>query len=71
MSKKTFNIEETLRQAVIESEFSVYRLAKMSGVSQPSLCRFVNRQRHLTLPAAAKLAATLGLELLKPNQKSR
>ena len=50
--------------AIDKSGLSVYRLAKDSGVSQPVLCRFVNRQRGITLATASKLVETLGLKLV-------
>lgn len=45
-----------------------YRIAKISGLSEAQLSYFVNGKRSLTLPAAAKLAKALGLEL-KPTKK--
>ncbi len=45
-----------------------YEIAKKSGLSQAQLSYFVNGKRSLTLPAAAKLAQVLGLELRPTNQ---
>jgi plasmid maintenance system antidote protein VapI len=47
---------------------SLYALAKASEVDRSQLVRFANGQRELTLPAAGKLAAALGLEL-RPKRK--
>ena len=70
MSKKCKDIEQQLKQALIGSSLSRYRIAKLSGLSEAQLSYFVNGKRSLTLPAAAKLAKTLGLEL-KPKKKGR
>lgn len=68
MKRKSENIEQRLRRAVLESEFSRYQIAKISGVSQAQLSFFVNEIRSLTLPVAAKIAEVLGLEL-RPKKK--
>ncbi|MHC4476775.1 MAG: helix-turn-helix domain-containing protein [Planctomycetota bacterium] len=57
------NIEEKLREAIIGSNMSRYRISKLSGVSQAVLSLFVNRKRTLTLKTAAKVASVLGLDL--------
>ena len=62
------DIEKRLKQALIESKVSRYRIAKESGLTESQLSYFVNGKRTLTLPAAAKLAKVLGLEL-KPKKK--
>jgi plasmid maintenance system antidote protein VapI len=59
------DIEKKLREAIIKSKMSRYRISQLSGVSEGQLSLFVNGQRTLTLPAAAKLAKVLGLELTK------
>ncbi|MDD5050967.1 MAG: helix-turn-helix transcriptional regulator [Candidatus Pacebacteria bacterium] len=59
------DIEQKLRAAIVKSEMSRYRISQLSGVGQAQLSLFVNRKRTLTLPAAAKLAKVLGLELLE------
>ena len=70
MVKKQTNIEERLRQAMITSDMSRYRISKLSGVSEIVLSRFVREQRTLTLTTAAKVAAALGLDL-RPKKKGR
>jgi len=57
------DIEKQLKRALIESKISRYRIAKEAGLSESQLSYFVNGKRSLTLPAAAKLAKVLGLEL--------
>ncbi len=69
MAKKTADIEEQLRQAIINSGMSRYRLARLTGVADAVLCNFVNRKRSITMTTAAKLAAELGVELRKAPKK--
>lgn len=57
------NIEERLREAIISSPMSRYRISKLSGVGQAELSLFVNRKRTLTLATAAKVADVLRLDL--------
>ena len=62
MKAKT-DIQEQLRQAILNAEISRYRLAKLSGVTQAVISTFVNYKRSATMDTAAKLATALGLEL--------
>ena len=73
MKAKT-DIQEQLRQAILNAEISRYRLAKLSGVTQAVISTFVNYKRSATMDTAAKLAAVLELELTpmkKPARKVR
>lgn len=63
MARKCKDIEQQLKQALIESTMRNSEIAKLSGVSEAQLSYFVNDKRSLTLLAAAKLAKVLGLEL--------
>jgi len=63
------DIEKKLREAIVKSNMSRYRISQLSGVSEGQLSLFVNGKRTLTLPAAAKLAKVLGLELTKKKTK--
>ena len=67
-SKK--DIEEQLRQAIIKSSISRYRLSQLTGVDNAVLSNFVNRKRSITMTTAAKLAKALNLEL-RPKKKGR
>ena len=64
------DIEEQLRQAIIDSDLSRYRISQLTGVADSALCYFVNGQRTLTLTSAARVAEVLGLEL-KPARKEK
>jgi transcriptional regulator with XRE-family HTH domain len=57
------DIEKKLRDAIIKSKMSRYRISRLSGVSEAQLSLFVNNKRTLTLTSAAKVAKVLGLEL--------
>jgi transcriptional regulator with XRE-family HTH domain len=59
------DIEKQLKKAIVESKMSQYRICKEAGLSESQLSYFVNGKRSLTLPAAAKLAKALGLELTR------
>ncbi len=65
------HLEKQIRMAIKKSGYSIYKLAKESGVSQPVLCRFMNGKRGITLATASKLADTLGLKLILEKKKMR
>ena len=60
-----------LKQAIEESGMSRYRIAKESGLTESQLSYFVRNKRSLTLPAAAKLAKALGLELTPTKKRGK
>ncbi|MFC1792729.1 helix-turn-helix domain-containing protein [Planctomycetota bacterium] len=64
------DIEVQLRQAIINSELTRYKLSQITGVPESVLCTFVNGKRSITMTTAAKLAKALGLEL-KSKRKGR
>ena len=65
------DIEKRLREAIIKSKMSRYKISQLSGVSEGQLSLFVNGKRSLTLPAAAKLAKVLDMELVKKKKKGK
>ena len=76
MAKAKHDIEDQLRAAILASDMSRYRLAKLSDVSEGQLSRFVMdkddpRHRTLTLTSAARVAEVLGLELTTRKKKGR
>lgn len=65
------DLSETLRDAIGRDGRSLYRLALDSKISKGTLVRFANKKRELTLPTASKLAAVLGLELVRRQARVR
>ncbi|MEE9371218.1 MAG: helix-turn-helix transcriptional regulator [Sedimentisphaerales bacterium] len=65
------DIEKQLKQAMIDSSMTRAEIVRKSKnqLSEAQLSYFVNDKRSLTLPAAAKLAKVLGLEL-RPKRKA-
>ena len=63
------DIEQKLRDAIINSKMSRAEISRISGIGEAQLSLFVNRKRTLTLPTAAKIAKVLGLDLNKRKDK--
>ena len=57
------DIESQLKQAILNSGMTRYRLSKITGVPASVLCTFVNGKRSITIGTAAKIAKALELEL--------
>jgi hypothetical protein len=58
-------MSDALRQAVLESGLTLYRVAKDSGVSYAVLHRFVVHMRPAAMETLDKLCAYLGLTLTR------
>lgn len=56
-------VSDALRQAMIDSGLSAYRLAADSGVNVAAVLRFRSGERSLKLESVDRLAEVLGLEL--------
>jgi hypothetical protein len=56
---------DVLKAAIEQSGLSRYRIAKDTGITEPSLCRFMQGQASLRLDRADVLAEYLKLELTK------
>jgi len=69
MSKRTATIETALQKAIRKSELTGYQLARLSGVSDAVICRFMSGERSITVETASRLAAVLGLELREKQGK--
>jgi transcriptional regulator with XRE-family HTH domain len=61
--KKRKTLADQLRQAMIDSGKTQYRIAKDTGISQPLVTRFINGNCGVSLETADKLLEYLGLEL--------
>jgi transcriptional regulator with XRE-family HTH domain len=56
-------VTDALRQAMLDSGLSAYRLAALSGVNVAAVLRFRSGERSLKLESVDRLAGVLGLEL--------
>ena len=65
MMKKGVAVSKALKQAVRGSGKTLYRVAKDSGVSYPTLHRFMAGKRSISVEALDKLCLYLGLKLTK------
>ena len=61
-------MSEVIRQAVNKSEHSRYAICMATGIEQSSLSRFMDGRTSLRLDRADKLAAYLGLVLVKKDR---
>lgn len=68
--KKKVDFESQLKQALLKSGMSRYKISQLSGLSNAQLSYFVNDKRSLSLSAASKLAETLGFELVQKKKRS-
>ena len=69
---RNVDIQEALRKAIAKSEKTHYRLGKDAELAPEIIDRFVSGERDITLGTAAKLAETLGLQLIpKPPRKRK
>jgi transcriptional regulator with XRE-family HTH domain len=62
MAKKHISLPEQLKQAIVRSGLSLYKLGEASGVDSGRLSRFMRGERDLTLKTTAKLCDVLGLK---------
>jgi predicted transcriptional regulator len=61
---------DVLREAVVNSQIPLLRLAKETGIARASLIRFTRGDTSLRLDVADKLAEFFDLELVK-NRKAK
>ena len=63
---------DQIRHAINNCGLTRYRIAKETGISQPTLSRFMSGERGLTMKALDTLADFLGLNIQvrnKPNKR--
>ena len=65
MPRRPSTVSDQLRRAILSAPVTRYRISKETGVSEAALSRFVHRKQYLDLSSVDKLAAYLGLELVK------
>ncbi len=68
--KKKVDFESQLKQALLKSGMSCYKISQLSGLSNAQLSYFVNGKRSLSLSAASKLAEALDFELVQKKKRS-
>jgi hypothetical protein len=61
--KRGATMSETLREEILGSGLSLYRVSKDSGVSYAALHRFVMHRRAVSMGALDNLCGYLGLRL--------
>ncbi len=65
-------LSEQLRDAIEKAGITRYELSKITGVSQPTLSKFVLRQRPgLSFDAMDRIGLALGLVIVKKNQPKK
>jgi transcriptional regulator with XRE-family HTH domain len=64
-SKADSGLVDRVREGIRSSGQSLNELGKKAGIDHGRLSRFVRGERDLTLSAAARLCAVLGLQLVK------
>ena len=64
-------LQDQLRQAVEESDLSLYAIAKGAEIAYPVLYRFAAGQRDLTLRTASRLAEFFGMRLTRPRKPKK
>jgi len=57
------NMCDTLKQAMLASGFTDYRISRMTGVHASIIGRFIKGERGISLSTAAKIAEAVGVEL--------
>ena len=62
-SRKRMIISEQLRQAILNSDVSRYRISRECGIGEAQLSRFANGKGSLSLPVVDRICKYLGLEL--------
>jgi len=63
MGKKRTKLSDQVRSAIDNCGKSRYRISKETGISQPTLCRFMSGERGLTTTALDTLADFLDLNI--------
>jgi len=70
MAAKPLSVSDTIRSAIKTAGVTRYQIAKVTGVSEASLCRFA-QGGSLKLETIDKLADYFGLSLLPDPKGSR
>lgn len=68
-SKPKQTLTDVLKTAIGQCGVTRYRIAKDTGITEPSLCLFMQGKSSLRLDKADVLADYLGLELVKKRKE--
>jgi len=58
-------LSEQLKQIVLNSELTQYRISKMAGMSQAQLYRFMTTGRGISIETLDRIGLALGLRLVR------
>jgi transcriptional regulator with XRE-family HTH domain len=58
-------MSQQIREAILSSEMSRYRICQEIGITQPTMTRFMNGQAWLSMPTLDKIADLLDLNIIK------
>jgi transcriptional regulator with XRE-family HTH domain len=63
-------LSDQLREAIEKAGVSRYEIAKATGVSQTTLCRFVSGERGISVDAMDAIGQYLGLSIVSQKKRS-
>jgi transcriptional regulator with XRE-family HTH domain len=63
-------LSEQLREAIEKAGVSRYEIAKQTGVSETTLCRFVSGERGISVDAMDAIGQYLGLSIVRSKKRS-
>lgn len=67
--KATPQLSEQLLTHIERCGLTMYQLSKATGVDQATLSRFLNGRRSISLDAADKIGAFLGLKIISTKKR--
>ena len=70
-SKRKLRISDQLRDAILNSQKTRYRIAKETGLSEAALSRFANGVMGLSMDSIDKIGECLGLEIRERPKKPK
>ena len=62
-------LSDQLREAIDAAGVSRYEIARQTGVSETTLCRFVSGERGISVDAMDRIGQYLGLSIVRPKKK--
>jgi transcriptional regulator with XRE-family HTH domain len=65
MAKKSTNLSDDLRKAIVESGWQQKEIAEAAGIERALLCRFLAGRSGFSMNSLDRLAAVLGLRLVR------